>query len=104
MPFSWLHNYWKKASPLSGLGYEQVLHARVPPRGPLPLPLHMHHQWVGAQSPLKFLAVKQPQSSRMMIYFQLQMGFVNTVINEERPQSCIPLAGPLKGKHTAFQH
>ena len=61
-------------------------------------------QWVRAQSPLQFLAVKQPRSSRMMIYFQLQAGFVNTMINEERPPNRIPLAGPLKWKHTAFQH
>ena len=39
----------------------------------------------------------------MMIYFQPQAGCVNTVINEERHKSCIPLAGPLKWKHAAFQ-
>lgn len=53
-------------------------------------------------SPLQFSAVKQPQSCRMMIYFQLQTGFVNTEINEERLKSCIPPAGPLNWKHTAF--
>lgn len=39
----------------------------------------------------------------MIIYFQLQTGFVNTVINEERQESYIPLASPLKWKHAAFQ-
>lgn len=60
--------------------------------------------WAPAQSPLESLAVRQPLCSRMMIYFQIHTGFVNTMINEERHKSYIPSAGPLKRKQTAFQH
>lgn len=61
-----------------------IMHALVPP--PL-LSLHSFtwpQWWVHAQSPPKFLAKKQPLSSRMIIYFQLLTGFVNIMINGER--------------------
>lgn len=100
----------RRPPPLSGLGHRHLSAVKdhtCQAASPRPPSLHSHtwfHQWIRAPSPLKFLAVKQPQSRPMMIYFQLQAGFVNTVINEERPQSRIPPAGLLKWKHTAFQH
>ena len=98
-------NYWKKKS----WPWTPFLGQRSSMPGCLPVVPSLcsftwRHQWVRAQFSVKFLAVKEPRSSRMMIYFQLQAGFVNTVINEERPPNRIPLAGPLKWKHTAFQH
>lgn len=60
------------------------------------------HPWAPAQSPLTFLAVQRPGSSRMMIYSQLQTGFVNMVMNEEQYRHCIPLASLLNGNILYF--
>lgn len=94
--------------PFSGLGHGHLFQVKYMPRVPLHRPLSLHSftwLWTGSCSiTSKTLSCKTAMSSRMRIYFQLQTGFVNTVINEGRHKSCMLLAGPLKWKHAAFQH
>lgn len=111
IPFNWDNNYFEEVLTLfqdlaiGPFPTLSVIHTMgASPQAPFPSLCHMTPLIGSCSITSKTLSRKTATSSRMMIYFQLQTRFVNTVINEERHESCIPLAGPLKKKHAAFQH
>ena len=109
MPFNWLHNYWKKASPHSGLGYGHLSLVKDPTchgASPWPPPFAPSHAppmgWCSITS--KILSCKTAAKQQDDDLFSTSNGICKHCDKWGEAPKLHSLAGPLKWKHTAFQH